>query len=39
MQKIRKILKAVSEKTVTNQLIITSNIDFIGAGWHQSKNK
>ena len=32
MQKIRKILRAVSEKTVlpTNQPIITNNTDFIG---------
>ena len=36
MQKIRKILRAVSEKTVlptnqpTNQPIITNNIDFVG---------
>ena len=36
MQKVRKILKAVSEKTAsptnqpTNQPIITNNADFIG---------
>ena len=41
MQKIRKIFKAVSEKTAlpTNQPIITNNTDFIGPGWRQSKNK
>ena len=38
MQKIRKILRAVSEKTAlptnqsTNQPIITNNTDFIGPG-------
>ena len=38
MQKIRKILKAVTEKTVlptnqpTNQLIITNNTSFKGLG-------
>ena len=44
MQKIRKILKAVSEKTAlptnqsTNQpIIITNNTDFIGPGWRRSK--
>ena len=41
MQKIRKIFKAVSEKTVlpTNQPIITNNTDFIGPCWRLSKNK
>ena len=42
MQKIRKILRAVSEKTAlptnqpTNQPIITNNTDFIGPGWRRS---
>ena len=33
MQKIRKILRAVSEKTVlpTNEAIITNNTDFLGS--------
>ena len=41
MQKIRKILRAVSEKTAlptnqsTNQPIITNNTDFIRPGWHR----
>ena len=45
MQKIRKILRYVSEKTTlpnnhsTNQPIITSNIDVIGPRWRQSKMK
>ena len=44
MQKIRKILRTVSEKTAlptnqpTNQLIITNNTDFIGPGSRWSKN-
>ena len=39
MQKIRKILKVVSEKTAlaTNQPIINNNTDFIGPGWRRSK--
>ena len=39
MQKIRKILRAVSEKTVlpTNQPIITNNTDPIGPRWRRSK--
>ena len=39
MQKIRKILRAVSEKTAlpTNQPIIT-NTDLIGPRWRRSKN-
>ena len=43
MQKIRKILRAVSEKTwlptnePTNQPIITNNTDYIEPGWRQSK--
>ena len=47
MQKIRKIPRAVSEKTAvptkqptnqpTNQPIITNNTDFIGPGWRRSK--
>ena len=43
MQKMRKILRAVSEKTAlqtnqpTNQPIITSDTDFKGPGWHRSK--
>ena len=42
MQKIRKILRAVSEKTAlstnqpTNQPIITNNNDFIGPDWRRS---
>ena len=38
MQKIRKILRAVSEKTVlpTNQPIITNNTDLIGPRWPRS---
>ena len=45
IQKIRKILQAVSEETAlptnqqNNQPIITNNIDFIGPGWRQSKNQ
>ena len=44
MQKIRKILRAVSEKTVlptnqpTNQPIITKNTDLIVPRWSRSKN-
>ena len=44
MQKTRKILRAVSEKTAlptnqpTNQPIITNNTDFIGPGSRRSKN-
>ena len=43
MQKIRKILRAISEKTAlptnqpTNQSIITSNTDLIGPRWRRSK--
>ena len=39
MQKIRKILRAVSEKTAlpTNQPIITNNNDLIGPRWRRSK--
>ena len=39
MQKITKILRAVSEKTAlpTNQPIITNNNNFIGPDWHRSK--
>ena len=38
MQKIRKILRAVSAKTAlpTNQAIITNNTDFLGSGWRWS---
>ena len=41
MQKIRKILRVVSEKTVlpTNHPIIINNTDFIGPVWRRSKNK
>ena len=45
MQKIRKILRAVSEKTAlptnqpSNQPIITNNTDFIGPGWRRSKKR
>ena len=41
MQKIRKILRSVSEKTALpiNQPTITNNNDFIGPGWRQSKNE
>ena len=44
MQKIRKILWAVSEKSAlptnqpTNQPIITNNTDLIGPRWRWSKN-
>ena len=44
MQKIKKILRAVSEKTAlppnqpTNQSIITNNTDVIGPHWRRSKN-
>ena len=40
MQKIRKILRGVSDKTAlpTNQPIITNNSDFIGPRWHGSNN-
>ena len=44
MQKIKKSLAAVSEKTalptnqLTNQPIITNNTDSIGPRWRQSKN-
>ena len=47
MQKIRKIFRAVSEKTAlqtkqptnqpTNQPILTNNSDFIGPSRHRSK--
>ena len=39
MQKIRKILRAVSEKTVlpSNQPIITNNTYLIGPRWRRSK--
>ena len=39
MQKIRKILRAVSEKTAlpTNQPIITNNTNLIGPRWPRSK--
>ena len=38
MQKIRKILRAVSEKIAlpTNQAFITNNTGFIGPGWRRS---
>ena len=45
MQKIRKVLTAVSKKTAlstnqpTNQPIITNITDFIGSGWRRFKNK
>ena len=41
MQKIRKILRAVSEKTAlpTNQPTITNNTDLIGPRWRQSKKQ
>ena len=49
MQKIRKILRAVSEKTAlptnqptnqtTNQPIIINNTDFIAPDWRRSKRK
>ena len=41
MQKIRRILRAVSEKTalLTNQPVITKNTDLIGPGSRRSKNK
>ena len=45
MQKIRKILWAVSEKSAlptnqpTNQPIITNNTDFIGPGCRRSKKR
>ena len=45
MQKIRKILRAVSEKTAlrnnqpTNQPIINNNTDLIGPGWRRSKKE
>ena len=49
MQKIKKIIRAVSEKTAlptkptnqpTNQPIITNNTNIIGPGWRRSnKNK
>ena len=42
MQKIRKLLRAVSEKKLryqpNNQPIITNNTDFIGPRWRRSKN-
>ena len=44
MQKIRKTLRIVSEKTAlpinqpTNEPIVTNNTDFIGPGWRRSKN-
>ena len=39
MQKIKKILRAISEETAlpTNQLIITNNTDLIGPRWRRSK--
>ena len=41
MQKIREILRAVSEKTAlpTNQPIITSHTDLIGPGSRLSSNE
>ena len=45
MQKIRRILRAVSEKTAlstnqtTNQPVITKNADLIGPCSRRSKNK
>ena len=45
MQKIRKIYRAVSEKTVlptnqpTNQPIITNNTDLIGPRWRRSNKR
>ena len=40
MQKIRKILRVVSETALpTNQPIIMNNTDFIEPGWRRSKNK
>ena len=41
MQKIRKILRAVSEKTAlpTNQPIITNNTDLIGPRWRRSNKR
>ena len=41
MQKIRKILRAVSERTAlpTNQPIITNNTDLIGPRWRRSNKK
>ena len=40
MRKIKKILRAVSEKTAlpTNQPIITNNTDYLGPCWHRSNN-
>ena len=44
MQKIRKILKGVSEKAAlptnqpTNQPVITKNTDFVRPDWRRSKN-
>ena len=45
MQKVRKILRAVSEKTAlptnqsTNQPIITNNTDLIESRWRRSNKK
>ena len=45
MQKIRKILRAISEKTAlptnqpTNQPIITNNTDLIGPRWRRSNKR
>ena len=45
MQKIRKILRPVSEKTAlptnqpTNQPIITNSTDIIGPRWRQSNKR
>ena len=38
MQKIRKILRVVSENQPTNQPIIINNTDLIGPRWRRSKN-
>ena len=40
MQKIRKILRAISGKTAlpTNQPIITNNTDLIGPLWRRSNS-
>ena len=45
MQKIRKILRAVSEKTAlptnqpTNQPSIANNTDLMGPGWRRFKKR
>ena len=45
MQKIRKMLRAISEKTAlptnqpTNQPVITNNTNFIEPGWRRSNKK